>query len=249
MRDKTPWHEDEDFWTSYQSNMFDEDSIAAAEKEVEAILELVEVETPAEVLDLCCGVGRHSIELAKRGFDVTGVDITKPYLESAIKKAEEENVEVEFVHGDMRKYKKDSEYDLVVNLFTSFGFFRDPVENLQVIKNVHTSLKQGGTFVIDVMGKEIIARIFRKRDWYEKNGVYYLEERSVTDDWSRMTNRWLTIEKGEVSDFTIDHRLYSAHELKDMLEKTGFSDTTVYGDFKGSPYDEHAKRLVTVSTK
>ncbi|MFO7992005.1 MAG: hypothetical protein R6U61_06920 [Thermoplasmata archaeon] len=99
------------------------------------------------------------------------------------------------------------------------------------------------------MGKEIIARIFQKRDWYQKDGVYYLEERSVTDDWSRMSNRWITIDQGEVNEFAIDHRLYSAHELEEMLEKAGFVGIQAYGDLHGSPYDENAKRLILTARK
>lgn len=74
---KKPWHENEEFWNNFT---FDEKRFETASKDVELLIELAELKTPMKVLDLCCGVGRHSIEFAKRDFEVTGVDTNKNYL-------------------------------------------------------------------------------------------------------------------------------------------------------------------------
>jgi hypothetical protein len=99
------------------------------------------------------------------------------------------------------------------------------------------------------MGKEIIARIFRERDWSEEDGVLLLEERRVSDDWSWMSNRWIVVEDGVRTDFELSHRLYSARELKSLFTDVGFREVTTYGDFEGSEYDHTAQRLVVVARK
>jgi len=243
---KKPWHENEEYWNNFN---FDEKSFESASKDVELLMELAELKTPMKVLDLCCGVGRHSIALAKRDFEVTGVDTNKNYLNTAYDRTEEENLRIEFVKEDMREFKKKEKFDVVVNLFTSFGYFEDEEENKKVLQNVFESLKPGGKFILDVMGKEIIARIFKEKDWIEMNGSFRLFQRSVERDWSWLNNRWINIEDGEVKEYDVSHQLYSAKELKDMLKEVGFTSVSVYGSFEGSDYDENAKRLVVVGEK
>src|SRR5204863_7756432 len=136
--------------------------------EVDQLTKLLDLDSPAKVLDLCCGLGRHSLELARRGFDVTGVDRTGVYLRRAQKQADSEGLKIEFVQEDMRQFCRPEAFDLTLNLFTSFGYFESPAEDRRVLVNVHKSLQPGGRLVMDMMGKEIIARVFRERDWREE---------------------------------------------------------------------------------
>jgi hypothetical protein len=99
------------------------------------------------------------------------------------------------------------------------------------------------------MGKEVIARIFRERDWHEVNGTIVLEERKVCRNWSWMENRWIMIKDGKMEEYKISHRLYSAAELTALLNDCGFNAIDVYGDLTGAPYDHTAKRLVLVAHK
>jgi SAM-dependent methyltransferase len=200
-------------------------------------------------LDLCCGPGRHSLEFARRGFSVVGVDRTKIYLEKARKQAQAEGLEVEFVQKDMRHFRRAKSFDVVLNLFTSFGFFEDEKDDQLVIKNVASSLRDGGSFVIDIIGKEILARIFRERDWHETDGGIMLEERKVTKDWSWMENRWIMIKDGKIKEFCLYLRPYSAAELIALLKASGFDSVQVFGNLAGDPYDNNAKRLITVARK
>lgn len=84
----------------------------------------------------------------------------------------------------MRDFKREEDFHVVLNLFTSFGFFEDEEENIEVLKNVFESLRPEGKFILDVMGKEIIARIFKERDWHETDEGFKFEERTVKKDWS-----------------------------------------------------------------
>ena len=115
--------------------------------------------------------------------------------------------------------------------------------------NVYRSLKPGGTFVIELMGKEILARIFQERDWQEQDGAFILYERRVTDSWTWMENRWIIIKDSKRTEFKITHRLYSATELASLLVECGFRQVNAFGDLSGSPYDHTAKRLVMIAHK
>lgn len=221
----------------------------AASEEVARLLSLVEIRPPGAVLDLGCGIGRHSLELARRGFEVTGVDRTEEFLAEARRAARADEVEIELVPEDMRRFRRPEAYDLAVNLLTSFGYFEDPEDDARVVRNLHESLKDGGAAVIDLMGKEVLARIFEPREWREVDGDLWLYERRVTRGWSWIENRWIRIRDGERSEFGLSHRLYAATELARLLEECGFAETEVYGGLDGSPYDHEASRLVVVGRK
>jgi SAM-dependent methyltransferase len=243
------WHEDNAFWTTMAPEMFTEARWAAAPEEVGHVVELLQIEPPARVLDLCCGPGRHSLELARRGFRVTGVDRTAAYLQRARQGARAERLKVEFVKADMRRFRRREGFDAAVNLFTAFGYFEDPEDDRAVLKNVHASLKEGARLVIEMMGKEILARVFRERDWHQSNGAYFLEERRVCKDWTWIENRWILLKGGRKKEFRVCHRLYSAAELGALLKDCGFSEVKAYGDLAGAPYDHQARRLVVVARK
>jgi len=243
------WHEQDTFWMKWAPVLFHERCLEKTQEEVTNIISLLKISPEAFVLDLCCGPGRHSLELARSGFSVVGVDRTKTYLEKARKQAEIERLKVEFIQKDIRSFCKPNTFDVVINIFTSFGYFEDINDDRQVITNVYRSLKNRGTFLIDIMGKEVLARIFQKRDWYEVNDTIVLEERKVCKNWSWIENRWIMIKDGKVEEYKISHRLYSAVELIALLNDCGFNAIDVYGDLAGAPYDHAAKRLVLVAHK
>lgn len=243
------WHDNDDFWETMMPFMFDEARWDAAPVEIDQVISLLDVSPESAILDLCCGPGRHSLELARRGFRVTGVDRTAAYLEKARKQAESEGLAVEFVQNDMRRFCRPNTFDGVIMMFTSFGYFEEPAENRQVLSNAYRSLKDQGTLAIDVMGKEVLARIFSERDWHEQDGVIFLQERRVCENWSWMENRWIRLDSQERCEFKVSHWIYSAVELSTMLKECGFSSVDVYGDIEGASYDHKARRLVTVAHK
>ncbi|MBI4317105.1 MAG: class I SAM-dependent methyltransferase [Chloroflexi bacterium] len=216
---------------------------------MERIVSLVGLQAGARVLDLCCGVGRHSLEFARRGFCVTAVDKTRAFLARAGSDAEAAGLEVAFVHDDMRAFCQPDTFDVAVNLLTSFGYFEDPEDDRRVVRNVYNSLKSGGVFVIELMGKEVLARVFQERDWNEHDGMLMLAERRVSRNWSWLENRWITIKGHTRTELRYSHRIYSAAELVSLLTGCGFSRVDVAGDLSGSPYDHTSKRLVVVGRR
>lgn len=244
----TVWHEEDSFWETMP--MFSQDSWDRAHSEVDSVLALLEIEPPAAVLDLCCGVGRHSLELARRGFRVTGVDRTASYLKSARAMAKAEGLAVDFVQADMRDFTRPASFEAAINLFTSFGYFEDQEQDLQVLINVCQSLRHGGRLILEMMGKEILARIFLPRDWQElPDGSFFLQERTISQAWSWMENRWILIKDGQTSEHKISHRIYDGTGLQALLIKAGFESIALYGGLSGAPYDQEARRLVAVAQK
>lgn len=244
------WHDDDRFWEAFAPAMFTPESFAAAPGEVSSVLALARTPAGAEVLDLACGPGRHALELARRGFRVTGIDRTRALLDRARAAAVAEALPIEILEGDMRGFSRPESFDLAVSLFTSFGYFRDPADDLRVAENVAHSLRPGGAFVLDVVGKEVLARIFRPRDWHElPGGALWLEDRRVESGWSWMRNRWILLRNGRREEFQVEHRLYSAVELGALLREAGFSSTEPFGNLGGAPYDEKAERLVMLARR
>jgi len=243
------WFESEAFWDLGKPFMFGPAAWERARGEVDGVLALLGVSPGGRILDLCCGPGRHALELARRGFRVTGVDRHRPYLDSARSAADAERLDIEFVECDMREFLRAEAFDAAINLFTAFGYFEDLEDDRRVLQNLHASLRPGARVAIDLMSLEILVRRFNPRGWAEVDGVLALVERSIdlARSWVRGRDIYVTPEgRHEVQ---IEHRLYSGAELRALLEWAGFSQVQLYGSFDGSPYNLVAKRLLAVATK
>jgi SAM-dependent methyltransferase len=224
--------------------------VAAAAGQVSQLLALAGV-TGGAVLDLCCGPGRHSLEFARRGFTVTGVDRSPFLLERAHEKADAAALAVEWVLDDMRLFRRPGTFDLACNLFTSFGYFEQEEDNLRVLRNVWESLRDGGTLVMDMVGKERVARQGLNEQRTEfADGVVLIQQPRVNQEWTRMHLEW-TVAKpaGESRTYRFEHHLYSGSGLQDRLRSCGFSSVRLFGDLQGSPYGPDATRLVAVACK
>ena len=246
--DTTSWFEDERFWESTYPFIFSAQRFATAEAEVSALAKLTG--SPFHrVLDLCCGPGRHSIPLARLGAQVTAVDRSPFLLQKARARAESEPLNIEWVQDDMRSFVRPDEFDLAINLFTSFGYFGDE-EDLTVLRNVFRSLAPGGFFIIDVLGKEILARGFAPSAVEKRpDGSIWVQTREIMDDWYRIRSKWFLIRNQKVTEISFDTALYSGRELADLLKKAGFEKVKLFGSLQGVPYDLEAQRLVAVAQK
>lgn len=243
------WYDDDEFWRRFAPFMFDEERWLGTPAEIDALSALLDLAPQTAVLDLGCGPGRNALELARRGHQVTGVDRTEPYLEEARDRALQAGLDVEFLQADMRDFRRPESFDVAVSLFTTFGYFEDPAENARVLLNVYDSLRDGGALLIEMMGKEVLARIYSGRHWEERDGVFFLQDRRVSRDWSWSEARWIVIDGGEVFSHEFGHWLYSAVELGQMLREAGFAGVGFFGDLEGGPYDPTARRLVAVARK
>ena len=211
------------------------------------------------VLDLACGIGRHSTALAQRGYRVIGLDISETFLERARMLAEERGVDVEFRRGDMRSVEEHLQdhlgrFDAVINMFTSLSYY-DRETDLDIIRQLHALTKPGGTLVIDIANRDWIIKNFGAKDvqYHEDGRVQIIERRFDLED-SRAQNTWrFYVKQGEdlkhVETFHVDHILYSLHELKHLIETAGWTYRTCYGEFDLSPFEMYSHRMILVSQK
>jgi len=246
---KKEWFDDESFWRELYPFMFPEKRVADADEQVAKALALTKPPGKS-VLDLCCGPGRCSIALAKKGFRVTGVDKTTYLLNKARAKAKAARVNIEWVQEDMRDFVRPASFALVLSMFTSFGYFDDRQDDMTVLQNMFTSLQPGGVCLIEVLGKERLAKILQPTiSTVLPGGTLMVERHEIFDDWTRVRNEWLLIRGGRAKSFNFHHTIYSGQELRDRMERVGFVAVKLHGNLDGDAYGPNAERLVTIGHK
>jgi len=246
---KKEWFDDDSFWRELYPFLFPEKRVADADEQVAKALALTKPPGKS-VLDLCCGPGRCSIALAKKGFRVTGVDKTTYLLNKARAKAKAARVNIEWVREDMRDFVRPASFALVLSMFTSFGYFDDRQDDMTVLQNMFTSLQPGGACLIEVLGKERLAKILQPTiSTVLPGGTLMVERHEIFDDWTRVRNEWLLIRGGRAKSFNFHHTIYSGQELRDRMERVGFVAVKLHGNLDGDAYGPNAERLVTIGHK
>lgn len=194
------------------------------------------------LLDLCCGNGRVSIYMAKKGFKTVGVDISKAFIEDAKKKAKEQGVSgsVTFLEGDVRKLKKvvkssSKPFDVVANVWTSVGFY--PEDDLSIFQQARELSREGAIlFIAETMHTEHLSIRFTPTSYTEIDNILMLENRKYNPFIAQMNTTWTFYNKrGENLEFLdkvdIEHHIYSAQELSALLQKAGWETLAFYGSF------------------
>jgi SAM-dependent methyltransferase len=150
----------------------------------------------------------------------------------------------------MRSFIREGEFDRAVCMLSAFGSFEDDADNRRVLENVRRSLRSGGRFVLDVLGKELLARIFQPTGAESIPGVgTHFSERTWAESFTRMENKWtLVTEGGAVKRYSLRHWVYSARELELMLRDAGFGRVELFGGLSGEPYGPGAGRLIALSS-
>ncbi len=149
----------------------------------------------------------------------------------------------------MREFVRPDAFDLVINVFTSFGYFDDKGEDVHVLRNVHRSLRPGGTLVMDVLGKEYLAKVFQPTVSMDTPDGVWIQRHEIFDEWTRIRNEWILVQGDSARTFKFHHTVYSAQELKDRVIEAGFASVRAFGGLDGSDYGPVARRLVIVATK
>jgi len=202
-------------------------------KEIDVFSDILKLSPQDRILDLCCGQGRASLELARRGFgNVEGLDRSRYLIQKARALSKKENLSVKFREGDARKlpYQADS-FDVVMVLGNSFGYFESAREDVRVLKEIFRVLKPWGKLLIDVTDGEYLKRKFQPRswEWIDKN-YFVCRERSLSHDKQRLISREVVthVKKGVIADQFYAERLYTRKTLEDLLRTTDFSEVTVH---------------------
>lgn len=229
--------------------MFYEEAWQRAEQSCDALVSLLGLAPGAKILDLACGPGRFALPLAKRGFRVVGLDICEVYLEQARAKAKEHGLQIEFVHGDMRAVPFENEFDAVINLFTSFGYFEQEEDHLQVLREVHKCLKPGGRFLLELQNRDWLIKNFRPRNWQEYQNFFVLEESQMNFARNRIESRWIVLRGAERKEYTLSLRVFTLAELLELFAQAGLKVLGYYGGLQGESFNIEAKRLAILAER
>lgn len=224
------------------------------EKEAAELVQLIsEILPPQEyphLLDLGCGRGRHSLILAEKGYRMTGIDLAEEAIRIARVKAEERKLDnVEFMVSDMR-HPLDQQFDAVLNLFTSFGYFKKDSENREVFRSVHEMLPSGGIFFMDYMNADWVYASFRPEDEGEFRYIHYRIRRYVEED---IIYKEIHFDGDGVESplsYTEQVKLYDLEWFLETFDDCGFEIEQTFGNYRGDAFQPHdSTRLVMVVRK
>ncbi|MDP3888440.1 MAG: class I SAM-dependent methyltransferase [bacterium] len=253
-----------DWWKSYFDqrylDCYEKDRTERTIEEVGFLVETVPLKTCDRILDLACGYGRHSIAFAQRGYKhLTGLDYSRVFLEKAAKDADAAKVKVNFIQGDMRQLPWKNEFDVVLMMFSAYGYFSD-LENRKVLGQVSQVLKPGGKFILDLVTFEQVLSAFqqharRKGEVYRTESEKYMsglkirERKSLNATLQMECNRrwWMLEGKRRTRKFFL--RFYTEDQLAEMLSEAGFEISKIYGDFKGNPKSVNNWRTIILAQK
>jgi 2-polyprenyl-3-methyl-5-hydroxy-6-metoxy-1,4-benzoquinol methylase len=227
------------------------------ENQVDFIVKTLALTGKERVLDLACGFGRHSLSLARRGFSVVGVDLTRAYIEDAAQTAEASGLTAEFIHADILDLRYDGEFDVVLNLANgAIGGLEDDAENLRFFDVIARALKPGGKHFMDLCSAEHAERFFPKRHWQIGTKRVSLPEfdwdpdrrRMMFTDWGIMFGEIAVRPENIIKD-TQGVRLYTEAELAAILEQRQMRIVRTFSDYYGKAATPRELQLMVYSDK
>lgn len=243
----TEWYEEsfgEDYLLVYKHR-----DIQGALHEVQKMVSWLHLPDGAKVLDLCCGMGRHSLALSDEGYRVTGVDLSDVLLEEA-KDLDEEKA-VTWISSDMRRLPvEDREYDAVLNLFTSFGYFTKDEEHIKVLMEIYRVLKPNGRFIIDFLNPSYVEQTLVPESHRESEGQRIKERRQIENGYVKKEIIITDLHGGEPRHYHERVKLYTFDEFKAMVEEAGLCIDQVHGSYEEDEYEaKTSPRMIFVGRR
>lgn len=240
------WYQDW-FDTTYYHLLYQHRDETEAASFIDRLVQVLNPDPDAFMLDLACGKGRHAMQLAQKGFDVTGLDLSFSSIESA---KMEEHDRLHFFRHDMRQLFRTNYFDYVFNFFTSFGYFKNERENGLAISMMAQSLKSGGTLVLDYLNPASVIRDLKPKE--------IIERKNVSFQISRWYDEHFFYKKIIVQDHSVDQQFefeekvanISLEKFESFFSQHGLSMTNVYGDYLFNNYDKaSAPRMLMFAKK
>jgi SAM-dependent methyltransferase len=221
-------------------------------RESQFIADCLEIGPNGRILDLACGFGRHTIEMAKRGYDMVGLDLSLSLLQKGLNEAQRRKLSVKFIHGDIRQLNFAGVFDACFSFHTSFGYFDDKT-NFEVLCGIHRALKPGGRFLLEMLNRDFVIQLMPRRKWWEGNECIFLEEIQFNFATSVLhTKRSFIYEDGRPPwEQNIYIRLFSLHELQNLFQHAGFHILEVSGDISSRRafFGPESRHLILLAEK
>lgn len=217
---------------------------------VDLLVDTLKLNKCSKILDLGCGRGRHSISLNKRGYNVSGIDLSPQAIKTAKAKAKKEGLEnITFYVRDMRNPLPET-FDAIVNLFTTFGYFSSDAENVRVFDSVVSMLKDDGMFVLDYLNAEKVKKTYRPKDSGTFQGLEYEIERYIKNDAIYKEIEFSGPKVNGQKKYAERVKLYGLDWFRQEMEKHGLKIEHLYGDYQGHDFDPgQSNRLLIISRK
>lgn len=236
------------FNTEEYLNVYRHRNDAEARQLVELILKETGLPRQSSVLDLACGAGRHSILFAQKGFRVTAVDLSDKLLGVAKKTAEDNEVKINFVKSDIRHFSISEKFNLVVNLFTSFGYFESDEENFKLFDIAHSHLLEEGYFVLDYFNSAYLRKNLVEESTDDLNNFKLIQKRRIEN--KRVIKDIFIRKDGTEEHYCESVRMYSRDELVNVIERSGMKIKNIFGGFGGEDFDErNSQRIIIITRK
>lgn len=217
--------------------------------EVDFLERTLGLQPGARVLDVPCGGGRHAVELASRGFRVTGVDLSREAIEEARERAAARRLAVEWRHADMRDLEWQAEFDAAFCFGNSFGYL-EPGGMREFVRALSGALKPAGRFVLDSgMAAESVLPNLQEREWTQIGDILFLEENRYHAEESCVETTYTFVQGGVTHTRTGLHWVYTLRELRSLLAEAGLTVGNLYRSLEGEPFLVGSRYLLVVAEK
>jgi SAM-dependent methyltransferase len=238
----TEWWQEMFEAEAWQETQLAWDDLEDADEQVDRVVRALRLEPGMRILDAPCGTGRIGARLAARGFEVVGVDITERFLEVGRERGDA----VVYHRADVRELEYHEVFDAVVCLWGSFGYFDDD-GNLAQARAAATALHPGGRYLIDTVVADGVLAQFKERDWFSRGDGFVLTENQWAPGSSRIEADWTFVHNGRVDVRHSSVRVYTVHELCELLRTAGFTSFEARDDDL-EPYHLGSGRVWMVAT-
>lgn len=222
------------FGTEFYNQLYRDRSMAEAKLFIESIRKMPWFHSHINVLDLGCGNGRHSYAIAPYVNFVDGIDLSDKQLEIA--KSNQLATNCRFHQFDMRNFELNKQFDLIINLFTSFGYFKTESDNLSVLNQVHGHCTNGGRFVLDYFNTNWVRENLKDTEIIHVNGVQYEISRTIELD--RVIKR---IKVGNQL-YREDVALLDINDFMRLFKLSSFEIENIYGDYNMNEFDKDSSQ-------
>jgi SAM-dependent methyltransferase len=217
-----------------------------AKRQVDFVEQVLPLKAGHRILDLGCGSGRHSAELAKRGYQVTCLDLSPVLLSLAKTKKAGDQCCTQFVRADMRAVPFSNAFDTVVSFFTTFGYFASDAENLKTLRSIESALKPGGLFLLDYLNRSHVLDNLVESDFRVEGEFAITQKRTYNRATERIEKKITLTEDGETREYFESVRLYTLEEMRALLGQTQLKLEKTFGESDGRTFSEHSPRLILV---